>query len=139
MLDTLVSPFSIWSSARRAFFSLLAATKFNDWLNKRLNLFNGTGIDDLKADIESSLLYDCTPNPASDLVRFSFYLDHSSNVKLSLYNLSGKKIADIINDAGFYGRTEVSFDVSRFPSGVYIYKIETREFKDAKKLIIKKR
>jgi uncharacterized protein (DUF1501 family) len=116
----------------------LAATKFNDWINKRLNLFNWTGIDDLVADTESSSLYDCMPNPASDLVRFSFYLDHSSNVKLSLFNLNGNKVADIINESGYYGRTEVSYDVSRLPSGIYIYKIETREFKDAKKLIIKK-
>lgn len=116
----------------------LTATKFNGWLDKKLNLFNWTGIDDQKVDIEQSTLYDCIPNPASDLVRFSFYLNHSSNVKLSLFDFNGKKVTDIINEQGYYGKTEVSYDVSRFPSGMYIYKIETREFSDAKKLIIRK-
>lgn len=116
----------------------LTATKFNGWLDKKLNLFNWTGIDDQKVDIEQSTLYDCIPNPASDLVRFSFYLNHSSNVKLSLFDFNGKKVTDIINEQGYYGKTEVSYDVSRFPSGMYIYKIETREFRDAKKLIIRK-
>jgi uncharacterized protein (DUF1501 family) len=116
----------------------LTATKFNAWLGKKLNLFNWTGIDDQKVDIEQSILYECIPNPASDIVRFSFYLNHSSNVKLSLFDFNGKKVTDIINEPGYYGKTEVSYDVSRFPSGMYIYKIETREFRDAKKLIIRK-
>jgi uncharacterized protein (DUF1501 family) len=117
----------------------LTATKFDAWLGKKLNLFNWTGIDDQKVDIEQSILYECIPNPASEIVRFSFYLNHSSNVKLSLFDFNGKKVTDIMNEPGYYGKTEVSYDVSRFPSGMYIYKIETREFRDSKKLIIRKR
>ena len=36
----------------------LTATKFNAWLDKKLNLFNWTGIDDQKVDIEQSVLYE---------------------------------------------------------------------------------
>lgn len=117
----------------------LAATKFEAWLDKKLSLFKATGIEDLSPDNESSALYNCIPNPAMDIVRFSFYLNHSSNVKLTLYDIKGKKIAVIMNEKGYYGKTEISYNVSPFPAGVYIYQIETSEFRDAKKLVISKR
>jgi hypothetical protein len=44
-----------------------------------------------------------------------------------------------MNERGYYGKTEVSYDISPFPGGIYIYQIETSEFRDAKKLIISKK
>jgi len=114
----------------------LAATKFEDWLDKKINLFGTTGID-IPDEIHKSILYECYPNPATDLVNFSFFLNHSSAVKLSLYDLKGGKIADILNEYRTFGKSIVPYNVSSLPGGHYIFTLETSEFRQSGKLIIK--
>ena len=103
-------------------------------LIRKLICYGTTGIDD-PDDNESSVLYDCIPNPASDIVRFSFYLNHSSNVKLSLYDIRGKKIADILNEFRYYGKSTILHNVYLFPAGQYIFTLETHEFRQSGKFI----
>lgn len=114
----------------------LAATKFNDWIGKKLDLFEWTGISDLE-DTGVSVLYECFPNPASDEVNFSFFINHSSKVRLTLFDINGKKITDIINEQRFYGKNSIPFNVSSLPAGIYLYKLETSEFNDTKKMVIR--
>ena len=56
--------------------------------------------------------------------------------QLKVYNLLGKEIATLVNkriDAGTY---DINYDGSNLSSGVYIYKIETDNFSDIKKMIL---
>jgi uncharacterized protein (DUF1501 family) len=114
----------------------LAATGFSTWVDKKLDLFNWTGVPEID-DTDKSVLYDCYPNPASDKVNFSFFINHNSNGKLWLYDVSGKKVAEILNEQLFFGKTTVPFNVSSLPAGIYVYKLETQKFNASKKLIVK--
>jgi uncharacterized protein (DUF1501 family) len=114
----------------------LAATKFSEWVNKKIELFNWTGITELE-DTGNSVLFDCYPNPASGEVNFSFFLNHNSNVRLLLYDVNGNKVAEILNQEILFGKTSVPFNVSSLPAGMYVYRIESRKFNDSKKLIVR--
>jgi hypothetical protein len=114
----------------------LAATKFSDWLSKKLDLFQWTGITDVN-DSGKSVLFDCYPNPASEEVSFSFFLNHNSIVKLWLYDVNGKKVAEILNQQSGFGTTKIPYNVSSLPPGIYVYRIETEKFNASKKLVVK--
>jgi uncharacterized protein (DUF1501 family) len=115
----------------------ITAAKFNSWLDKRLNILDATGISDNIVDSDKSVLYDCYPNPASDQVSFSFFINHNSKVKLNLFDVNGKIVLEIMNENRFYGKSSISVDLSVLAAGTYIYTIETQKFKDSGKLVIR--
>ena len=112
----------------------LNATGFNNWLDKKINLFGTTGIDE-PDEINKSVLFDCFPNPASDIVTVSFYLNHSGIVKLCLYDIRGKKIADLLNEFRYSGKSTILHNVVSLPAGQYIFTLETNEFRQSGKFI----
>jgi hypothetical protein len=114
----------------------LTAAYFNTWLDKKIPLFEWTGIPEIKNTGETVLL-DSYPNPAKDIVHFSFFIHRSANVKLTLFDNTGKKVANILDEYRYFGKSTIPFSVSNLPAGTYVYSIETSEFKMTKKLIVK--
>lgn len=78
------------------------------------------------------------PNPFNPSTKIKFSLAEQSQVKLSIYNTLGELVQVLKNEqmsAGFY---EVEFNAASLPSGVYIYKIETPNFSEARKMMLMK-
>ena len=78
------------------------------------------------------------PNPFNPSTKIKFSLPQNSAVKLSVYDISGKSVAILINDklnAGYY---EFEFEGSNLSSGIYFYKIEAGSFSDVRKMILLK-
>ena len=122
---------TVWCLRRGSY-----GNKIEAWLDKKIGLFETTGIDDMEGEIKS-VLYDCFPNPASDEVNFSFFINHSSDVRLSLFDLNNKRVAEILNGHWFYGENTIPYNISWLPAGMYLYSIETREFSASKKLVVR--
>jgi hypothetical protein len=66
-----------------------------------------------------------------------------SNVKLIIFDILGREIETLVNEALQPGTYEVEWpapmgDGSNYPSGVYFYRITTGSFSDAKKMILLK-
>jgi hypothetical protein len=59
-------------------------------------------------------------------------------VSLIVFDITGREIATLVNENLQPGTFEVTFDGSRFASGVYFYKLQTEEFSETKKLILLK-
>jgi len=78
------------------------------------------------------------PNPFNPTTMISYQLPKSTFVNLSIYNVNGQLIETLVNKQQQAGYYSVSWNASRFCSGVYIYKIETEDFSDAKKCLIVK-
>ena len=64
------------------------------------------------------------PNPFNPITIINYQLPVDSRVTLKIYNLLGGEIARLINGVEEAGYKSVSFDASRFASGLYFYKIE---------------
>lgn len=79
------------------------------------------------------------PNPFNPTTKISFDLPNSTNISLTVYNLLGQKVKNLITNVNYEaGRYEVSFDASGYSTGVYLYKLTTPEFTAVKKMILSK-
>jgi hypothetical protein len=75
------------------------------------------------------------PNPFNPTTRIKFGLPKSSGVSLKIFDINGKEISDLINselNAGYY---EYEYDASNLSSGVYLYQLNTDDFKEVKKMV----
>lgn len=83
-------------------------------------------------------LYQNYPNPFNPSTSIKFSVPERTNVKLSVYNILGSEVANLVNETKNAGEYEVEFDGSKLPSGVYLYKIEAGSYKAMKKIILMK-
>jgi hypothetical protein len=64
------------------------------------------------------------PNPFNPFTKIKFTSPVDAFIKLSVYNITGEKIIDVINKFYNAGNYEISFDGSDLNSGIYFYRIE---------------
>jgi TRAP-type uncharacterized transport system substrate-binding protein len=72
-------------------------------------------------------LFQNTPNPFNPETRITFELIESTQVALSVYDLSGKKISTLHDGYARAGTHEVGFDGSGFASGMYLVELRTKD------------
>lgn len=63
------------------------------------------------------------PNPFNPVTRISFSIAYPGTIKLAVYDINGKEIAQIVNKQLATGSYNFEFDASSYPSGVYFYKL----------------
>ncbi len=80
------------------------------------------------------------PNPFNPETKIKFQISGVSVTQtfLSVYDISGKVIASLINTGLKPGSYEISFDASGLSSGVYFYKISAGSFADVKRMVLVK-
>lgn len=78
------------------------------------------------------------PNPFNPSTKINYSVAAPGNVKLAIYNLLGQEVATLINGFMEAGQYEITFDAKDLPSGSYIYKIETGQFVQARKMLLTK-
>jgi hypothetical protein len=96
-----------------------------------------------KKNSESTVSIDYTldqnyPNPFNPSTKISYSIKEEGLVTLKVYDILGKEIATLVNENKPAGNYEVEFNASLLPSGMYIYKIQSGQFSDAKKMILTK-
>lgn len=78
------------------------------------------------------------PNPTVEEVTVKFKVEKASMVTVSVYDLHGNKLSTNTSSQTFpIGEYYKTVNTSRLPSGVYIVTVETNNYKESKKLIIK--
>lgn len=78
------------------------------------------------------------PNPFNPATNIGFKIADFGSVRLSVYDVLGKEVAILVNQQLQPGTYEVSWDASKFSSGVYFYRIEAGEFNAVNKMILVK-
>ncbi|MBK7254529.1 MAG: T9SS type A sorting domain-containing protein [Ignavibacteria bacterium] len=76
------------------------------------------------------------PNPFNPKTEISYEVPAVKSVKLTVYNILGKEMAELVNERQSPGKYKVSFDASDLTSGVYIYKLSTENFTETKRMIL---
>jgi len=67
------------------------------------------------------------PNPFTDLININFDLSSSSYINVSVYDLSGKLITELISREPGSGVSSLVWDGSDMESGVYIVTISGKD------------
>jgi hypothetical protein len=78
------------------------------------------------------------PNPFNPSTTIKFSLPEATTVKLTIYNALGELVSELVNNNLEAGNHIIEFDASQFASGVYLYRINTNDFVEAKKMVLTK-
>lgn len=78
------------------------------------------------------------PNPFNPSTKIDFSIPKAGNVKLSVYDITGKEIAILRNGYQNSGVYTVEFNAGNLSSGVYFYRIEAGNFVSTKRMILLK-
>lgn len=76
------------------------------------------------------------PNPFNSATVINFNMLNAGNVKISVYDISGREVDVIINKKVGAGNHEIRFDAKDLPSGVYFYRMKADNFTSTRKLIL---
>ena len=98
---------------------------------------NPVGIQNISNEIPNRYsLEQNYPNPFNPATNIQFNILKAGIVKLVIYDVLGKEVAQLVSGKYNPGTYKVDFDASSLSSGVYIYKIEAEGFTDFKKMIL---
>lgn len=101
---------------------------------------NSVGINNNNEIAEGFELKQNYPNPFNPGTVISFTIPNTSEVRLSVFDLSGKLVANILNEKRSSGTYEVSFNADDYglSSGAYFYTLSAGEFKETRKMLLVK-
>ena len=78
------------------------------------------------------------PNPFNPSTVISYAIPTASNVRIEVFNVTGEKVATLVDGFKSEGYYEVSFNASGLPSGLYLYRISAGAFVTTKKMVLMK-
>ena len=83
-------------------------------------------------------LYQNYPNPFNPSTEIPYSLAKTYHVKLTVHDISGRKIATLVNTLQSAGLHKVTFDGSNLAAGVYIYRLLAGEHVVTQKMVLNK-
>jgi hypothetical protein len=83
-------------------------------------------------------LKEAYPNPFNPTTTLGFDLPEASRVKLMVYDVAGRLVAEVVNGWRDAGVHEVTFDAAGLASGLYFYRIEAGDFVSVRKMVLVK-
>ena len=88
-------------------------------------------------------LYQNHPNPFNPSTNISFSIPVESNVRITLFNMLGQEVAQLVNSDFQAGNHKIEFNAQNISTGAYIYTLEAqgvngKSFASTKKMILLK-
>ena len=76
------------------------------------------------------------PNPFNPVTTIEYQLSAFSKVELVVYNILGQKVRTLVNKKQAAGKYKLSFNASGLASGLYIYKMQTGDIIQSRKMLL---
>ena len=76
------------------------------------------------------------PNPFNPSTQISCVLPEATQVRLEVFNSVGQKVMELVNGQMPAGMHTVQLDAKGLASGVYLYKLSTPLFRQARKMLL---
>ena len=76
------------------------------------------------------------PNPFNPSTIISWQLAVASYVKITILDITGQELAVLVNNMQPAGKHELEFDGRELASGIYFYRLQTKNFIETKKMIL---
>ena len=78
------------------------------------------------------------PNPFNPITHIRFNIPETGNTKLTVFNMMGETVANLVNGVVSAGGHTVSWNAANMPTGVYFYRMESGNFSQTRKLLLVK-
>ena len=78
------------------------------------------------------------PNPFNPATKIEFDISENSFTSLKVFDVSGKQVADLVNENLQAGAYKVNFSAGDLSSGIYFYTLKTDKFSATKRMILVK-
>jgi hypothetical protein len=100
-------------------------------------------IDEGETRPSDFVLFQNYPNPFNPRTNIEFVLPKSGQVKIEIFNILGQRVRTLVDEHLRPGRKLVDWDGKddrgkEVSSGIYLYRIATEEFSEAKKMLLLK-
>ena len=80
--------------------------------------------------------FSVVPNPYNNLTTINYKLSTHKNVKLAIYDITGKKVATIVSELQPSGSYTYKWDAGSLAGGAYFIKLTTGDFAQVRKLTL---
>ncbi|HOP51053.1 MAG TPA: phosphodiester glycosidase family protein [Ignavibacteriales bacterium] len=97
-----------------------------------VSLENLTNSNNISKDYQFKIY----PNPFNPTTTIQFNIPERTNVKLTVYDMLGREIQTLINNALSSGFYNLNFNGSNLPSGIYFTRLEAGKFISVKKILL---
>ena len=98
-----------------------------------------TGFEKTEEQLPGSFnLFQNYPNPFNPTTTINYCVAKEGNVKLTVFNSLGSKVATILDEYKPAGNYSVQFNAGNLASGIYLYRLESGNYSSAKKFIMMK-
>jgi hypothetical protein len=78
------------------------------------------------------------PNPFNPSTTFAFQLENNEYASLKIFNVLGEEIVTITEGLFLSGENIVKWNASNLASGIYFYRLQTKNYSETKKLLLLK-
>ncbi|MEO8512147.1 MAG: T9SS type A sorting domain-containing protein [Ignavibacteria bacterium] len=78
------------------------------------------------------------PNPFNPETKISFSVPTAGNVKITVTNINGEQVSELVNGMFLTGNHSVTFRPDNLASGIYFYTIISGNYKETKKMLLVK-
>jgi hypothetical protein len=78
------------------------------------------------------------PNPFNPNTNIRYSIGSKQHVKLTIYDLLGREVSTLVNREQEAGSHEVNFNAANLPSGTYLYRLQTADRVETKKMVLLK-
>lgn len=87
---------------------------------------------------EEFAVYQNHPNPFNPSTTISFSIPESERVTLSIFNITGQKIAELHDGVMAAGKHSIIWNASSMPSGTYFYRLTAGSYSAKNKMMLVK-
>jgi hypothetical protein len=96
-----------------------------------------TSVDDENDGLPHSFALEQNyPNPFNPSTEIAFELPKASQVLLTVYNILGQVVTVLVDEQLPAGHHSVSWHADTFASGLYLYRLDTGEFSQSRKMLL---
>ncbi|BDQ03383.1 ScyD/ScyE family protein [Ignavibacterium sp.] len=91
---------------------------------------------EINSVVNNFILEQNYPNPFNPSTKISWQSPVGSRQTIKVYDILGNEVATLVDEFREAGRYEIEFDASKLSSGMYLYKLETGNYTEIKKMIL---
>lgn len=111
-----------------------------DFLNSALRYLGfTTSIDEVDDQIPGKMaLAQNYPNPFNATTTISYDLSSEAHVRLEIFDIAGRMVEKLVDYRQPAGRHQVRWDATRYPSGIYFYRLSADEESKSNSMLLLK-